>query len=153
MTSSPKYPFPAFLDGVITPAAYARWLHRKAVAHVVRDRKRGNATATNKVYKQAIHRAVMLSKGLDAYTGEQLRWDLISTYDNAQSKEGKRLYKAGFALLPSVDHVDDGLGPADFVICGWRTNDAKNDLLLDEFVELCRRVVQHADATRSKRAG
>jgi hypothetical protein len=66
---------------------------------------------------------------------------LVSKYDNAESKEGKRDYKAQFALLPTVDHVGDGLGVADFKICSWRTNDAKDDLSLNEFVELCHRVV------------
>ena len=88
-----------------------------------------------------IHRAVVHCNGRDSYTGEDLRWDLISTYDNEKSKAGRREYKAGFALLPTVDHVGDGLGPADFKICGWRTNDAKNDLSYSEFVEVCRRVV------------
>jgi hypothetical protein len=45
--------------------------------------------------------------------------------------------------LPTVDHVNDGLGPADFRICAWRTNDAKNDQSLDEFVALCRRVIDY----------
>jgi len=60
-------------------------------------------------------------------------------------KSGYRTYKAGFALLPTVDHVGDGLGEADFKICAWRTNDAKSDLTHDEFVALCRRVVKHFD--------
>ena len=44
-----------------------------------------------------------------------------------------------------MDHVGDGLGDADFKICAWRTNDAKNDLTYSEFVALCRRVVEHFD--------
>jgi hypothetical protein len=52
-----KYGLPAFLVGTVTREQYERWLHRKAVAHVRRDRKRGNATATNEAYKIAIHRA------------------------------------------------------------------------------------------------
>ena len=30
-------------------------------------------------------------------------------------------------------------------ICSWHTNDAKNDLTLDAFKELCRRALEHAD--------
>jgi hypothetical protein len=82
---------------------------------------------------------VCLSIGTDEYTGEQLAWNLISTYNNDESKQGRRAYKARFALLPTVDHVGDGTGAADFKICGWRTNDAKGDLSLEEFVALCSR--------------
>lgn len=89
----------------------------------------------------AIHNAVCASGGRDAYTGEELDWKLLSTYDNEASRDGGRKYKATFALLPTVDHVADGLGPADFKICGWRTNDAKHDLSLEEFLTLCQKVV------------
>jgi hypothetical protein len=92
-------------------------------------------------YKRAIHDAVCNSGGLDHYTGEQLHWHLISKYGNDESKQGKRIYKAQFALLPTVDHVGDGSGPADFKICGWATNDAKGDLSLVDFVRLCQRVL------------
>jgi hypothetical protein len=94
------------------------------------------------LYKTAIHEAVCASMGIDAYTKEALAWDLISTYNNEESKAGKRGYKAKFALLPTVDHVGDGLGVADFKICSWRTNDSKGDLSLSEFIELCERVLR-----------
>lgn len=135
------FELPPFLDGVINRAAYVRWLQRKAAAHVRRDRKRGNNTASVSEYKRAIHNAVCASGGKDAYTGEQLDWHLISTYDNDESKQGRRGYKARFALLPTVDHVGDGTGPVDFKICAWRTNDAKGDLSLGEFVALCEKVL------------
>jgi hypothetical protein len=142
-----KHTMPAFLEGVVTPEAYERWLSRKALAHVKRDRGRGhsNETATRALYKEAIYAAVVLSGGRDAYTGEQLDWHLISTYDNDESKLGRHLYKARFVKLPSVDHVDAGATEASFRICAWRTNDAKNDLSIADFVELCRRVVARAD--------
>ena len=87
----------------------------------------------------------MLSNGRDYYTGEMLNWKLISQYRNDASKNGKRQYKKGFALLPTVDHVGDGMGPANFVICSWRTNDAKSDLTCAEFEELCRKVLAMAE--------
>lgn len=135
------FDLPSFLDDVVTREAYVLWLQRKAAAHVKRDRKRGNDCASVSEYKRAIHSAVIVSQGRDAYTGEQLDWHLISTYDNDESKLGRRVYKARFALLPTVDHVGDGTGPADFKICGWRTNDAKGDLSLEDFVALCVRVL------------
>ena len=136
-----KYQRPDFLNQVVSQDVYERWLQRKAQAHAKRDRNRGNKTCTVSLYKQAIHHAVQVSNGVDAYTGELLDWNLISTYDNDKSKKYKREYKARFALLPSVDHVGDGTGPADFKICAWRTNDAKNDLSYDDFLNLCKKVV------------
>lgn len=138
-----KYGLPCFLSNVVSQAIYTRWIDQKAAAHFDRDKKRGNRTATKEAYKRAIHAAVVASEGLDAYTGEHLHWSLIGSYDNAASKAKGRHYKARLALLPTLDHVGDGLGPADFKICGWRTNDAKHDLSHSDFVELCRRVISH----------
>jgi hypothetical protein len=142
---------PPFLDGITTPEAYERWLGRKANSHVKRDRGRGRTGdwVTRALYKESIHAAVVLSAGLDAYTGEPLHWHLISKYDNDESKLGRHEYKARFALLPSVDHLDAGASEASFRICAWRTNDAKNDLSADAFIELCQRVVAHADLTKA----
>jgi hypothetical protein len=87
---------------------------------------------------------VVLSEGKNAYTGEKLDWHLISTYENEQSKNGRHAYKASFALLPTVDHVAADATEASFKICAWRTNDAKNDLSVASFVELCNKVLSHA---------
>jgi len=132
-----KYPLPPFLEGMISSPDYEKWLSRKAQSHRKRDKANGNSIATNEEYKIAIHKAVIASKGKDTYTGEQLDWSLLSKYNNEESKKLGRVYKQQFALLPSVDHVGDRLGPANFKICSWRTNDAKNDLTLNEFVILC----------------
>ena len=138
-----KYTLPSFLLGIVNQEAYEHWLRHKAKAHVRRDRKRGNTIAIGGSYRKAIHSAVIESAGLDAYTGEVLDWNLISQYDNDKSKENGRHYKRGFALLPTVDHVGDGMGAANFKICGWRTNDAKNDLELSEFLSVCVAVLKH----------
>ncbi len=143
-----KYELPSFLSDVVSQESYERWIRHKARAHVKRDRKRGNSSATNEEYNVAIHRAVIESNGFDAYTGERLAWHLVSTYDNNESKSNGREYKATLALLPTVDHKGDGTGPADFAICAWRTNDAKSDLPLPEFVELCRKVIYYSEGIR-----
>jgi hypothetical protein len=142
--SSRKHPLPSFLQNIVSSEAYERWLERKAQAHVKRDRKRERSGVTGAAYRDAIHEAVSRSNGLDAYTGEQLAWHLISQYDNDRSKEGRHHYKAGFALLPTVDHVEASADSASFHICAWRTNDAKNDLSVPAFIELCVRVLKHA---------
>ena len=95
-----KYQLPECLSKIVEQPAYERWLYRKAVAHVRRDRDRGNETATNEEYKIAIHAAVCASDGKDAYTDEDLDWSLLSKYDNEKSKEHGRVYKKQFALLP-----------------------------------------------------
>jgi hypothetical protein len=142
-----KYIPPEFVTNRVSATEYRRWLDRKAQAHCQRDRGRGNLTVTKALYKQAIHAAVLRSNGRDPYTGEELDWHLISQYDNDLSRAGGRTFKASFARLPTVDHVGDGLGEADFQICGWAVNDAKNDLSLEGFVALCGRVLQHLQPT------
>jgi hypothetical protein len=146
---SRKYQIPDFLSPTLSQQKYERWLRRKAIAHIRRDKKRGNITATAEDYRIGIHLAVKNSGGLDQYTGERLDWSLISRYDNAESKANGRRYKAKLALLPTVDHIGDGRGDANFGICAWRTNDAKNDLAYKDFVSLCRRVTEHYDRLNS----
>ncbi|SMN10522.1 hypothetical protein SPBRAN_615 [uncultured Candidatus Thioglobus sp.] len=137
-----KYQLPDFLTDSHEQDHYDKWLQRKSQSHLKRDRKRGNKSATGKEYKEAIHKAVCDCGGFDAYTGEKLNWGLLSKWNNNEVQEGRREYRRKFALLPSVDHVGDGIGQADFEICSWRTNDAKSDLSLDEFKELCRKVLE-----------
>src|SRR5438876_12263725 len=130
---SVKYPFPEFLRGQCSEAAYLRWLARKAGVHVRRDRARGNSRVTLEEYKRAIHAEVAASGGRDFYSGQPLRWNLISKFENEAARQGRRQYKKSFADLPTVDHVGEGLGAPEFVICSWRMNDCKNDLTHEEF--------------------
>lgn len=139
-----KRQLPDFLVGTVTPEQYARWLERKAAAHVRRDRKRDFDGAVGAAYRDAIHQAVVMSGGRDAYTGEDLHWELLSQYDNEKSKAGRSVYKASFALLPTVDHLDTSVAATSFRICAWRTNDAKNDLTHSDFLSLCERALRHA---------
>lgn len=149
-----KYPLPDFLKGRIERSNYNRWLSRKASAHCKRDRSRVSYPVSREEYKQAIHRAVVTCGGVDWYTGEALNWEQISTYNNDASCDGRSTYKAGFALLPTVDHVASNDGRYEFVICSWRTNDCKNDLTLVDFVALCRRVIdKHGEELPTYRDG
>lgn len=143
-----KYALPDAIAPKVDQTSYQRWLDRKARAHLIRDRRRGNTVATRESYMLAIHRAVCRSGGLDEYTGRPLRWEMISAWDNDASKKGGRAYKQSFGDLPTVDHVDAGLGEGDFAICSWRINDVKSDLDLEEFLEVCRDVLAHADRLR-----
>ena len=133
-----KRQLPDFLVGKVSPEQYARLIEHKAAAHVRRDRKRDFDGAVGATYRVAIHRAVVLSAGKDAYTGEDLHWELLSQYDNEKSKAGRSVYKANFGLLPTVDHLDTSASAVS------RTNDAKNDLSHASFIELCHRALLHA---------
>jgi hypothetical protein len=63
-----KHTIPKFLEDIVHPDTYERWLARKAAAHCKRDRSRGCAGVTQSLYKEAIHAAVLFSEGRDAYT-------------------------------------------------------------------------------------
>lgn len=140
-----KYTLPPFLvKKGVDEQQYRRWLQRKANAHQRRDAKRGLQQVTVAKYREAIHQAVLNSQGRDAYTGEELDWSLISQYNNNDSKVGKHRYKAEFGLLPTVDHIEASANSASFVICAWRTNDAKSDLNTTDFLALCEQVLRHA---------
>lgn len=62
----------------------------------------------------AIHAAVIRSGGVDDYTGEELAWENINTYDNEKSRVGRRSYKKSFWSLPTVDHFGDDLTADEF---------------------------------------
>jgi hypothetical protein len=141
---SKRHALPQFLNGRVDPLVYERWLARKAAAHLKRDRKRGYEGISGSQYRDQIHQAVLESEGQDSYTGEELDWTLLSKYNNEKSIEGRHTYKAGFALLPTVDHVESARMNFGFRICGWRTNDAKHDLSHHEFIELCKLVLKKA---------
>jgi hypothetical protein len=143
---------PAFLEGRVQPLVYERWLSRKAAAHLKRDRKRGYEGITGANYRAAIHEAVLQSDGKDIYTGEALDWSLLSQYNNEESESGKHGYKAGFALLPTVDHIESSVSKSGFCICAWRTNDAKHDLSHQAFIELCVKVLVYAGYSVKKEA-
>ena len=125
---------------------YKQWLYRKARSHYERDKKYVEKDLktfryTYQDYKNAIHKAVLDSKGVDCYTGEMLEWSLIGKWNN---KEAKTIgYKKKFKNLPTLEHVDRANFADNFAICSWSVNDTKNDLSKDEFVELCKKVIKH----------
>lgn len=114
---------------------YKKWLDRKASAHYKRD---GNRYSKEE-YKQAIHKAVVLSAGYDFYTGEWLEWEKLSSFgsNGNYNKEPK---------LPTVDHLN-GRSEIDllFVITGWAVNDAKNDHTYEDFLDLCQKILDHKE--------
>jgi hypothetical protein len=137
-----KYPPPTFLPNLKSDA-YGKWLQRKAQTNVNRDRKRGNKTAKIGEYKKAIHQTLKKSNGKDYYTGKKLDWAKLNQWNNEEAKSDGRNYKKKFRNSPSVDHVGNGLGKPNFKICSWCVNDAKNDLTENEFIELCKQILEY----------
>jgi hypothetical protein len=137
------YALPPFLVNKCTHQEYKKWLHRKAMAHYKRDSNRGIKKISCSLYKKAIHEAVLNGGQYDVYTGEQLNWKLISKYRNEEARVGGRQYKKKFWYLPTVDHYDNNRENPTFKICAWKTNDCKNDLTLNEFLEVCEKVLNH----------
>ena len=110
---------------------------------VRRARKRGFQNISVSHYKELIHRAVLESKGKDAYTGKKINWKLISKYDNTQSKKLRYSYKKRFSNLPTIDHETQKKKSPSFKICSWRINDLKNDLTLEELLKECNKLITH----------
>ena len=132
---------PAYVLEHMTQADYQLAVNRMAVGLRKRDEKRGGSY-THRQAADALHQAIIDCQGRDHYTGEWLDWSLWRTYDSEKSKKGGTAYKRTLAMQPSVDHRN-GLPICDFVICAWRTNDAKSDMTLDELKEFARRLLEH----------
>ena len=121
---------------------YLGSLQRIAVSLSKRDQKRGS-TGKVQQYRLTIHQEVMAPEGREHWTGEWLDWDLINTYDNGEAAASKGEHKRQYAMLPTIDHHSNRPEP-DFVICAWRTNDAKHDMTPEELLTFCRAVIAHS---------
>jgi hypothetical protein len=80
------------LEKFVDQKTHDRWLHRKTVAHIRRDRNR-STTAKNEEYKIAIKKVVCDSGGTDAYTNEDLDW-----YLRRESEEDISIIHLPFAM-------------------------------------------------------
>jgi hypothetical protein len=121
---------------------YPAWVQRKAVTLSKRDQKRGGSGNVQQ-YRLAIHQAVVASQGRDHWTGERLDWNLIGTYDTREAGGDQGEHKKQYAMLPTIDHSSNQPEPV-FVICAWRTNDAKHDMSPHELLEFCKAVLNHS---------
>ena len=145
-----KYEIPDFMIGMKNSEEYKKWLIRKAMSQFKRDKdfyeKHDKVFPYERIdYKEALHQAVIDSEGLDYYTGKKLDWHLISTWSNEDSVK-EIGYKKKFKKLPVLEHInrEELSKKLEFVICGWAVNDAKNDLNIEEFLELCREVLEYS---------
>lgn len=138
-----KYAMPEALKQQVDAAAFARWLHRKALAHVRRDRARGFQGVLASSYKARIHEAVCEARGCDFYTGKPLDWHLISKWNNDEASATRAEYRRKFWNLPTVDHEDAFNPSSPFRLCSWRLNDAKNDQTIEELLKLADDIRAH----------
>jgi hypothetical protein len=140
------YILPPFLDGVCTQKTYSKWLLCRAKELYIRDKKQKRpcaANASRSLYRKAIHRAVGESGALDPYTGDAMAWDRIGTWDTTKGKDNHDIFKTGFALLPTVDHLGPDAQELDFEICSWLVNCCKSSFTRDEFIGICKKVAAH----------
>jgi hypothetical protein len=140
-----SFPLPQFLQGLLTPAAYDNWVRVKAWALFKRDKRRKLPVALKSTivqYKETVNGAVGASGPLDPYTGDKLKWDLISTWD-PQSAKSDADYVKQFYLMPTIDHVDPRGNALAFEICSWEVNCCKSFLNPGQFIALCNRIVEY----------
>ena len=130
-----KHQPPPWVSEHLDATSYNDWLSSKAQNMCRRDRKRGGSYSIAEA-KAAIHNAIVASGGRDYVTDEELRWDLLGNYDNEASGREGAAYKRARWMQPTVDHLNS-LPVCDFVICSWRTNDAKGDMSVEELKEFC----------------
>jgi hypothetical protein len=141
---NPAYAVPAFLQGIVTHTDYIKWLNQKCDSMRQRDLKLKRPWAkenSRMAYKQKIHGAVIDGGQFDPYTGEKLDWSLISRQRSAIKYAYVNDFLDTFALLPAVDHI--GSDTLEFEICSWIVNEAKSCMDPDEFVGLCKKVVDY----------
>ena len=136
------YSLPSFLQGTVTQTDYIKWLNQKCDSMRQRDLKLKRPYAfvnSRMAYKQKIHQAVLDNGQFDPYTGEKLDWALISRQKSLKKCNYVNNFLNTFALLPAVDHI--GSGKLEFEICSWLINEAKSCMDPDEFIGLCKKVV------------
>jgi hypothetical protein len=140
-----KFLLPSYLQSVRTQAEYNYWVCTKA------ERLRNNDIATKRPldtiptheeYDQEVNRAAVACNGIDPFTGEKLRFDLIDLYDEEKAR-GDIEYDRQFDLMPVADHIDPKATVLSLEITGMRTNICKSDQTPEEFLAMCRTIVAH----------
>ena len=134
------YPLPPFLMGAVSLKDYRKWLDMKGQNLRIRDLKLKRPYAKpNSVmmYKQKINQAVLDGGQFDPYTGEKINWGLIS---REKTLKKANFIDSGYAMHPAVDHTDPEI--FEFEICSWISNESKNCMTPDQFVDFCRKVIR-----------
>ena len=152
-----KYKIPEFVIKFgIDQKDYIKWLENKARTHYNRDRKhfseKFNSKIKPKEYKMAIHNAVIKSDGKCFYTDEELAWNKINKFGSLSENNTRDYDKRKYELLPTLEHIDRSVHNLNFAIVSWKVNDAKNNLNIEEFLELCKLVISKENNIITKTA-
>ena len=148
-----RYLIPAALKAVFTQTHYCRWLRKKGLSVMTRDRKMKRPCTlgmTISDYERKIHAAACRNALIDPFTGETLAWELVGQYDPKQAKKEWGYFKR-FWLLPSVDHINPDSDILEFEICAWLVNLCKGEMTPDEFTALCGKIVSWKNKPASRR--
>ncbi|MDD5672890.1 MAG: hypothetical protein PHC61_01895 [Chitinivibrionales bacterium] len=131
--------------GVCTVSFYDKYLNCKADTLHKRDLrlKRPYALKGSKaIYKQKLHAAILKTGTRDPYTGDTLRWDLMSKWINTPklSLALQGNFSRDFYLLPVVNHADPEADVLEFEICSWLVNASKTVLNPADYIALCKKI-------------
>jgi len=95
------------------------------------------------VWREVIQDAVVRSGGLDHWTGEGLRWNLLREFDPRQADGHEaRDYRRRFALMPVLDQ-QAGIHDPALEVCSLRTLGLRGDLTRDEWIAHCWQLLVH----------
>ena len=133
---------------------FIEWALQRHVRLRARDKKwldkhpgSGSELPEAKDYFEAVYKALKKCKNKDHYTGDPLEWEIslgIKSLEEAEVRQ-KRI---------TFDHVHGrNLSNLEFVMCAGKTNDSKNDLSKEKFIDLCKSVLTHNGYTVSAPSG
>jgi hypothetical protein len=145
LTSPKRWLLPGYMQGRCTLDQFRRWIFSHAAQILSRDKKLLRPYALDgcmELYKQIIYEAAQ-NAVYDPFTGELLQWELINRWDPRKKTPSGHSVR-DFRLLPTADHVDPASDVLDIEICSWFMNDCKGNLNPQEFIAICRKVVDYA---------
>ena len=101
-------------------------------------------------YFEAVYDALAECNNKDYYTGDPLNWEISIEDDPEQDACPAKVRQERITF----DHVHGrNLSNLKFVMCAGKTNDAKNDLSKEKFIDLCKKVLTHSGYTVSASSG
>lgn len=140
------YPLPPFLDNILSQSFYLDFINIRALRMYERDKGLKRLCAINsskELYKEAIHKAITQTGLYDPYTGDEMHYDLLLTWNQNRAHSEGYAYRVQFMLMPTVDHKDPESEILDFEICSWQVNTCKNDLNVTDFISYCKKIVSN----------
>jgi hypothetical protein len=155
-----EYHAPEFIRAAtVTCEEYNTWLTSRTKS--VRNRRKPsesnidgdnvtqhpNLNTAHDRIKERIHEAVKHQGDKDFYTGLPIDWKLIK--DKQPSGRGRSIHNSK-GEWPSVDHYF-GTKKPDYRICTKAINEAKGSMSHDDFIKLCKNVVDHANSDQSRK--